>query len=142
QLVACNCLLGLKMSDNIIEFLKKRRTQYALGKKLPLSEEKTVKLIQDAIKHAPSSFNSQSSRAVILFGAQSEKLWNIVREELRKIVQQMILLRLTLRSMVLLQVRARSCFLKIRKWLKIYKNNFHFMLTISRFSQNNPAEWR
>jgi len=86
QLVACNCLLGLKMSDNIIEFLKKRRTQYALGKKLPLSEEKTVKLIQDAIKHAPSSFNSQSSRAVILFGAQSEKLWNIVREELRKIV--------------------------------------------------------
>ena len=30
---------------------------------------------------APSSFNSQSSRAVILFGAASEKLWKVITKE-------------------------------------------------------------
>ncbi|MEN5277051.1 nitroreductase family protein [Brucella sp. TWI432] len=74
------------MSNSYIGALKQRRTQYALGKVLPLSKEATAELIKEAIKHSPSSFNSQSSRAVILFGAESDKLWNIAKEELRKIV--------------------------------------------------------
>ena len=74
------------MSNTLIEAFKKRRSQYSLGKDLPISQQETASLIQEAIKHSPSSFNSQSSRAVILFGAQSEKLWGIVKEELRKIV--------------------------------------------------------
>lgn len=41
-------------------------------------------LIQDAIKHSPSLFNSQSSRAVILFGVESDKLWSLGIEEVRK----------------------------------------------------------
>lgn len=74
------------MSNQLIELLKKRRSQYALGKSLPLAKEAVSNLIQEAIKWSPSSFNSQSSRAVILFDAQSEKLWNITEEALRKIV--------------------------------------------------------
>jgi predicted oxidoreductase (fatty acid repression mutant protein) len=74
------------MSNTAINLLKKRRTQYALGKSLPLSDKEVAALIQEAIRHTPSSFNSQSSRAVILFGAQSDKLWDIAKEELRKIV--------------------------------------------------------
>jgi len=72
--------------SNLIQAFQKRRSQYALGKDLPISQQEATTLIQDAIKQAPSSFNSQSSRAVILFGAQSEKFWEIVKEELRKIV--------------------------------------------------------
>lgn len=74
------------MSNSYIDALKKRRTQYALGKKLPISKDAVAELIREAVKHSPSSFNSQSSRAVILFGAESDKLWNIAKEELRKIV--------------------------------------------------------
>lgn len=74
------------MSNSFINSLKQRRTQYALGKNLALSHEEVAKLVSDAIKHSPTSFNSQSSRAVVLFGAQHEKLWNIAKEELRKIV--------------------------------------------------------
>ena len=74
------------MTGNVLEAFEKRRTQYALGKNLPISKEETTKLIQNVIRAAPSSFNSQSSRAVILFGDESEKLWNITRETLRKIV--------------------------------------------------------
>ncbi|MEP7456283.1 nitroreductase family protein [Phyllobacterium sp. SB3] len=69
-----------------IDLIKKRRTQYALGKAIPISQDEAITLIEEAVRLAPSSFNSQSSRAVILFGEQSEKLWTITREILRKIV--------------------------------------------------------
>ncbi|SEM19082.1 hypothetical protein SAMN05428989_3318 [Pseudoxanthomonas sp. GM95] len=74
------------MTNAFLDALKTRRTQYSLGKTLPLSQDEVTALIQDAVKHAPSSFNSQSSRAVILFGAQSDKFWEIVKAELAKIV--------------------------------------------------------
>ena len=69
-----------------IDLITKRRTQYALGSDLPLSQAEVTALIQEAVRQAPSSFNSQSSRAVILFGAQSKRFWTIVMDELRKIV--------------------------------------------------------
>lgn len=74
------------MSQSILDSFKARRTQYSLGKQLPVSQEEVAKLIQQAVREAPSSFNSQSSRAVILFGEQSDKLWALAKDELRKIV--------------------------------------------------------
>ncbi len=74
------------MSNAFIEASRKRRSQYVLGRNLPLSQADTTALIEEAIKLAPSSFNSQSSRAVILFGAESVKFWNLTKEILRKIV--------------------------------------------------------
>ena len=73
-------------TNNALSLFTKRRTQYALGKNLPLSVDQVDALIREAIRQAPSSFNSQSSRAVILFGEQHEKLWNLTRETLRAIV--------------------------------------------------------
>ncbi|EFM60681.1 cytoplasmic protein [Brucella sp. BO2] len=74
------------MNNALLDSIKKRRTQYALGKILPHAQEDVAELIREAIKHTPSSFNSQSSRAVILFGQESDKLWNIVKETLRPMV--------------------------------------------------------
>ncbi|MFW1745233.1 nitroreductase family protein [Acinetobacter guillouiae] len=66
--------------------IKQRRTIYAIGRDLSLDQVKIEEIIKDAIKHSPSSFNSQSSRAVILFGDSHVKFWTIVLETLRKIV--------------------------------------------------------
>jgi predicted oxidoreductase (fatty acid repression mutant protein) len=74
------------MSNNAIPLFTARRTQYALGRNLPIAESEIDALIRQAIRLAPSSFNSQSSRAVILFGAASEKLWSITKEVLRPMV--------------------------------------------------------
>lgn len=74
------------MTRHAISLFTQRRTQYALGKNLPIAESEVDALIREAIRLAPSSFNSQSSRAVILFGAAHEKLWNITRETLRSMV--------------------------------------------------------
>lgn len=75
----------IAMSNAFIDALKQRRTQYALGRNVSLSKEALVALIQEAIKHSPSSFNSQSSRALILFGAESQKMWRIAVDEVRKV---------------------------------------------------------
>ncbi len=69
------------MSHNALSLFARRRTQYALGRKLPISEAEVDALVREAIRLAPSSFNSQSSRAVILFGAPSEKLWKVITKE-------------------------------------------------------------
>lgn len=74
------------MSNTAIHSFTKRRTQYSLGKQLPISQADAGALIQEAIRQAPSAFNSQSSRAVILFGAQSVKFWELVKDALRPMV--------------------------------------------------------
>ncbi|MDK4530032.1 nitroreductase family protein [Kingella kingae] len=63
-----------------------RRSVYALNKDLPIAASEVAQIVEHAIKHTPSSFNSQSTRAVVLFGAEHEKLWDIAINELRKIV--------------------------------------------------------
>ena len=73
------------MTSTFIDSLKKRRTQYALGTHVALERPVLTRLIQDAIRNSPSSFNSQSSRAVILFGEQSHRFWKLVEDALRPI---------------------------------------------------------
>jgi len=70
------------MSNQAIALFAKRRTQYALGKKLPISDAQVERLIFDAIRWAPSAYNSQSSRAIILFGEHSERLWQVITKEI------------------------------------------------------------
>lgn len=74
------------MSENYITLATKRRTIYALGENLPISNEEVIALIKDAVKQAPSAFNSQSSRVLILLGQQHKKFWEIAREKLKQIV--------------------------------------------------------
>ncbi len=74
------------MTDTFMDALVKRRSQYALGKNLPVSADDVEKLIRKAVRLAPSSFNSQSSRVLVLFGEHSDKFWKLTTEKLREIV--------------------------------------------------------
>lgn len=66
--------------------VKERRTYYEIGHEKLVSEERIEEVIKNAVKYAPSSFNSQGSRVVALFGESHSKLWDITMETLRKIV--------------------------------------------------------
>lgn len=68
------------------QLAEQRRSIYALGNQLPVSHEEVVKLVEHAILHTPSSFNSQSTRVIILFGEEHQKLWQIAEDTLRAIV--------------------------------------------------------
>jgi predicted oxidoreductase (fatty acid repression mutant protein) len=74
------------MSDAVRSALEKRRSIYALGKRKVADEKSVRDIVEYATKHVPSPFNSQSARVVILFGAESDRFWSIVRETLKKIV--------------------------------------------------------
>ncbi|MDO1509068.1 MULTISPECIES: nitroreductase family protein [unclassified Neisseria] len=63
-----------------------RRSVYALNKNLPLPAAEVAEIIKHAVLHTPSSFNSQSTRVVVLFGAEHEKLWQFAEDALRAIV--------------------------------------------------------
>ena len=38
------------------------------------------------VRHVPSAFNSQSTRVVLLLGESHKKLWQIVKDALKRIV--------------------------------------------------------
>lgn len=74
------------MSKSYLDAVKARRTFYGLSKEVVVSEAQIKEIVGEAVNHTPSAFNSQSSRVVVLFGEQSDKLWNITKESLRKVV--------------------------------------------------------
>ena len=66
------------------EALEHRRTYYSINNDSPVQDEVVVHIIRSAVKNVPSAFNSQSTRVVLLLEEEHRKLWNIVKEELRK----------------------------------------------------------
>lgn len=68
------------------ESIEQRRSIYAISNQSPTSDTELEGLVQFAAKHVPSSFNSQSTRLVLLLGDNHKKLWNIAKDALRKIV--------------------------------------------------------
>lgn len=76
----------LSNETNFLELIKKRRSIYSIGKNLKHTPSEIEELIQEAVKHSPSAFNSQSSRVVILFNQSHENFWNIVLDVLKTIV--------------------------------------------------------
>jgi predicted oxidoreductase (fatty acid repression mutant protein) len=73
-------------ADTFLELIKARRSFYPLNKDLPISTSRVQTIVAEALQHIPSSFNSQSNRAVVLFGAEHDKLWDITSDVLKAIV--------------------------------------------------------
>jgi len=63
-----------------------RRSFYGISKEKVTSDEVINEVLQQAVKNTPSAFNSQSARVVLLLGKHHDKLWDITKESLRKIV--------------------------------------------------------
>lgn len=74
------------MNSQFLSAIKARRTFYGISKETVITDEELQQLIQEAVKHTPSAFNSQSARAVLLLGQQHDKLWNLTKEALKKVV--------------------------------------------------------
>ena len=64
--------------------IEQRRTIYSIGNNVTLSQAEIEQTIKDAVRLSPSSFNSQTSRVVILFGDSHQQFWDIVKEVQRK----------------------------------------------------------
>jgi predicted oxidoreductase (fatty acid repression mutant protein) len=76
------------MSKNFLAAIKERRSMYAISKESPISDERIQEIVEETVTHVPSSFNSQSTRVVVLFGEQHDKLWDLTTDILRAIVPE------------------------------------------------------
>lgn len=74
------------MAKDFYTAVADRRTFYGISKESVVSDERIKEIIEHAVKHTPSSFNSQSARVILLLGEHHDKLWDITKEALRKIV--------------------------------------------------------
>ncbi|MFA1710204.1 nitroreductase family protein [Peribacillus frigoritolerans] len=74
------------MSKDFYTAIKERRSYYGINKEVGVSDEKIKEIVEFAVKHTPSAFNSQSSRLVVLTGSAHDKLWDITTQALRKAV--------------------------------------------------------
>ncbi|WFD23973.1 hypothetical protein MEQU1_002668 [Malassezia equina] len=79
-------MASTQIAKSFLQAIQHRRTIYALSKKEILPEEEIIKYIRAFVKEAPSAFNVQSSRVVVLFGAQHDNYWGqIVPAALRAV---------------------------------------------------------
>jgi len=74
------------MEKTYLAAVKDRRTFYSISKDPVTTDERIHQVIQEAVKYTPSAFNSQSARVAILLGKHHDELWNITKNELKKIV--------------------------------------------------------
>lgn len=63
-----------------------RRSIYGISSERVVPDERIHEVINHAVKHTPSAFNSQSARVVVLLGDQHKKVWGITTDTLKAIV--------------------------------------------------------
>ncbi|HEY4553350.1 MAG TPA: nitroreductase family protein [Bacillaceae bacterium] len=76
----------MERAKDFYQTVEDRRSIYAISKDSVISDERIEEVINHAVKHTPSAFNSQSARVVVLLGDKHDKLWDLTTETLREVV--------------------------------------------------------
>lgn len=68
---------------NYIETIKQRRSIYQLSSSLNYSKEEITQLVKEIVVASPTAFNMQSSKVILLFGNEHNKVWDITTSILK-----------------------------------------------------------
>lgn len=71
------------MASAYLKAIAGRRSIYLLSKESTIPNSKIQEILTETIKHSPSSFNNQAQRAVLLVGAEHDKLWDLGDETVK-----------------------------------------------------------
>jgi len=74
------------MAKDFYAAIKGRRSIYDISNETTISDDRLEEIIKEALLHAPSAFNSQTARVILLLGENHYKLWDITAESLKQIV--------------------------------------------------------
>lgn len=74
------------MTKTFQEAMAHRRSYYALKNESPITDNEIIDIVHSAVRHVPSAFNSQSTRVVVLLHDKHQRVWEITKDVLRKIV--------------------------------------------------------
>ena len=78
----------MSAQKSFIDAVKERRTYYQLNKESPISDKQITEIAEKAILHVPSSFNSQSTRLVVLLNKDHDQFWDFVLDVLKPMVPE------------------------------------------------------
>ncbi len=70
-----------------LQALKNRRSIYSINKEVKVEDKKIIEMISDVLLNTPSAYNSESQRVVLLFADKHDLFWDIVIEEIKKVVK-------------------------------------------------------
>ncbi len=70
--------------DEMLKLVKNRRSIRVVGEEIGQTDEELEKILGELVLHMPTAMNMQSTRLVLLLGAQHKKLWQIVHDTLAK----------------------------------------------------------
>ena len=72
--------------DSLYTLLNKRRSQYQISAEWVAPQEQVEELIEHILQKAPSAFNSQPVRVVLLTGEQHLAHWQLIEDALIDII--------------------------------------------------------
>ncbi|KGB77260.1 nitroreductase [Cryptococcus deuterogattii 99/473] len=70
----------MSKSAAFFEAVTARRSYYNLTNKSTLSNAQLQEIVEKSVKYAPTSFNGQQSRAVLVTGSKHNELWDKITE--------------------------------------------------------------
>jgi hypothetical protein len=70
----------------LLELVKSRRSYYGLKAESPVSDDVIESIVRDSVLHVPSSFNTQTSRVVLLLKEEHQKVWDIAIQAMEGLV--------------------------------------------------------
>lgn len=73
-------------TTTLFELVKARRTYYGLKAESPIEDEAIEAIVRDSVLHVPSSFNTQTSRVVLLLKEEHQKVWDIAIQAMEGLV--------------------------------------------------------
>jgi hypothetical protein len=79
---------AMSTQKTFFDAVKERRTYYQLNKESPISDKQISEIAEKAVLHVPSSFNSQSTRLVVLLNKDHETFWEFVLEVLKPLTPE------------------------------------------------------
>ena len=62
------------------DLVRSRRTRYAIGNNTELTKEEITARLREVAREIPTASNSQTSRLVLVYGEDNEKLWDHIME--------------------------------------------------------------
>lgn len=69
------------MRNDFVSLIQSRRSNYELGKALPIPQIDLYEWIADTLFHAPSPYNAQTIELYIFWNEEHDALWDFVIEE-------------------------------------------------------------
>ncbi|MGX9132978.1 nitroreductase family protein [Rummeliibacillus sp. JY-2-4R] len=71
------------MTKNFYDAVEGRRSIYGLSDDFVISDDRLEEVLHTAVKSAPSAFNSQTGRLVVLLEENNKLFWELAFEEIR-----------------------------------------------------------